>query len=960
MTRAALAFAKRKRITDMMKTRMYKTVIPWLCAICCLFAIFALAPAYADEEDSSTLKIAVYNNSYFAYQDDQGVWRGTDIECMINVAQRAGFKPMFIDSANDADFLGNLNRGVYDIVADVVRDPERDQNYLFSDAVQGTEYATLAVRLDDDRWIYGNVDQVSHMKIGLIASYTINSVFRKWCTQRGVTPTIIEYPDIESLLAALENSEIDAELYTVMYDKEGLAKCRPIMKILPQDCYFAFRKNDYALKNSFDTTLAQILSNNPFYLTDLKKKYAEQFNSGTILFTKLERQYLRDHPDVTVAMVTDNAPYFEETPDGTGQGILPEYFKILAEKLGIHFTFKNYATYEAAVAAVQKGEADLMSFYTGGLISANQFDLILTDPFLDTTNVLITKAGHTGQNETIAIRHFSLDPAKRELGNALKNSQLKDYGTSAACFRALENDEVNVAIFELPVATWLLNQTNSANYDLKPLPRLTMEICGATRSGNTILCSVLNKGIVATKGDVNGLVANATQSKNTWRTFVARLSPWVIVLVTATLSLLVAGLAWALILLRRRQKERTAVLADQAETERQKLQITAIKKTAEERNQFFANISHDMRTPLNAVLGFSILGRKADVTPTEKDEYLRKIENAGNLMLDLVNDTLTLSRIHSGKLEMKLTACSSNIEEMYKPVFETVRSLAAAKQIHFTVNASEAQCRLVLIDQLNMQKILLNLLTNAVKYTPAGGHVCVRFWNETDADGNVDSLTSVQDDGIGISPEFQSRIFEPFTQEKRPGYESTGTGLGLAIVKQLIDMMGGTITLDSTSNKGSTFTIRQHLQEVTEPAVTPQTPAKPPALDCLTSNKILLCEDNALNQEIACAMLAYHKLEVTTAENGKVGVELFASSPPGTYAAILMDLRMPILDGYEATRLIRKLDRPDAAVIPIIAMTADAFADDIQRCLDSGMNDHIAKPINPQILFTTLAKYLKQ
>ncbi len=509
----------------MTKNSSTKNLSLFIGAFFLLVALFMSPLVRADSDTPATLKVAVYNNSYFAYQDDQGVWRGTDIECMINVAQRAGFKPVFIDSANDADFLGNLNRGVYDIVADVVRSPERDQNYLFSDAVQSTEYGTLAVRLDDERWIYGNVDQVSHMKIGFIASYTINSLFRNWCSQRGVTPAIIEYPTIESLLAALENGEIDAELYTVMYDKDGLAKCRPIMRLLPQDCYFAFRKDDYALKNSFDTALAQILSNNPFYLTDLKKKYAEQFNSGTILFTKTERQYLLTHPDVTVAMVTDNAPYFEETTDGTGQGILPEYFKILSEKLGIRFKFKNYATYEAAVAAVQKGEADLMSFYTGGLISANQFDLILTDTFLDTTSVLITKAGHTGQNETIAIRHFSLDPARRELGQALKGSHLKDYGTSAACFRALENDEVSAAIFELPVATWLLNQTNSANYTLKPLPGLTMEICGATRSGNTILCSVLNKGIVATKGDMNGLVANATQSKNTWRTFVARLSP---------------------------------------------------------------------------------------------------------------------------------------------------------------------------------------------------------------------------------------------------------------------------------------------------------------------------------------------------------------------------------------------------------------------------------------------------
>lgn len=949
---------KRKKNPTMMNTRIYTTLTTCLCTFCWLCAFFTVGIAYADNGSPSALKIAVYNNSNFAYQDDLGLWRGMDIECMINVAQRAGFSPEFIDSANDDDFLGNLDRGVYDIVADVGRTPEREEKYLFSDMVQGTAYSTLAVRRNDNRWIFGDINQVSKMRIGLISSYTINALFRKWCDDRGVTPVIVEYPSIEALSAALESGDIDAEIYTAMYEKEGEAKFRTIMKFLPQDYYFAFRKDSPALKNSFDTALAQILSDNPFYLTDLKKKYANQFAPKTLLFSQTEKRYLRTHQEVTVAMVVDNAPYYQETPDNQGKGILPEYFKLLAEKTGLRFTFKNYPTYEAAINAVQEGNADLMGFYTGGLISANQFGLALTDSYVDTTSVLLSKVGMDGQPKTIGSRHLSLDPTNRELGPDLKDASLRDYGTSIACFKALESNEIEAAIFELPVATWLLNQTNATNYTLKPLPGMTMEVCGATRTGNTLLCAILNKGIAATKSDISGLITNATQSENNWRTFIARLSPWVIALVTSVLLLLIILLVWALILLQRRQRERTAVLAAQAEMEREKMQVAAIKKNVEERNHFFANISHDMRTPLNAVLGFAVLARKPDVTTVEKDAYLQKIENAGTLMLDLVNDTLTLSRIHSGKMEMNLVPCNSNISEFYKPVFETVRTLAAAKNITFTLDEKRALNRTILADRLNMQKILLNLLTNAVKYTPSGGHVNVRFWNETTAAGIIESLISVEDDGIGIAPEFQSHIFEPFSQENRPGYESTGTGLGLAIVKQLVDLMGGTITLKSTLNKGSTFTIRHQLQEAQGQAPAPKIEESFQKLNILTSNKIILCEDNALNQEIACAMLKYQNIEVSIAANGKAGMELFAASPPGTYAAILMDLRMPIMDGYEATRQIRKLNHPDAATIPIIAMTADAFADDIQRCLDCGMNDHIAKPINSQVLYATLAKYL--
>jgi signal transduction histidine kinase len=231
-----------------------------------------------------------------------------------------------------------------------------------------------------------------------------------------------------------------------------------------------------------------------------------------------------------------------------------------------------------------------------------------------------------------------------------------------------------------------------------------------------------------------------------------------------------------------------------------------LEKNAEEKNQFFANISHDLRTPLNAILGFSHLARQTD-NAAEQKTYLEKINSAGQLMLDLVNDTLTMSKLKSGKLELHLEPLPP-ADILFAPVLDVVREAATAKNISLQVNASQALNRPTLGDKLNLQKILLNLLTNAIKYTPAGGHIKVTIWNETAADGGIDSLFSVQDDGIGVAPEFQERIFEPFTQEKRPGYENFGTGLGLAIVKQLVKLMGGTITLDSVPNQGSTFTVR--------------------------------------------------------------------------------------------------------------------------------------------------------
>ena len=928
--------------------------------ICLLGSSFVTTPVQAVNKEQEEIKVAVLNNSNYAYQDEHGVWRGMDIECMLSMAQRAGFKVVFLDSANDADFLGSLNKDTYDIVADVGKTPERAQQYLFADTVQGTASSTMAVRAKDDRWEYGDVNQISRMKIGVVASYFINNIFRKWCKDRGLTPTIVEYPNIEALSNALESGEIDGEVYTALFEKEGKARFRPIMNFLPQDYYFVFRKDDVRLKNRFDSAMSQLLAEDPYYLSNLKKKYDEQFSYQAPAYTVSEKQYLAGHPVLKVAAVADNAPYFSQKGEGVRRGIIPEYFKLLGEKTGLKFQFVTYATYAAAVKAVSTGEVDLFSAYSGGLVNANEANLVLTNKYIDAGNVILTRAeANITQPRTVGLLNLSVNPNTRERGRELAKADVKFYKNARTCLAALDNGEIEAAVFSLPVASWLLNQTSSARYTVRPLPSLNMEACMALKQGNTSLFSILNKGIMVTNNSMSSIVAGAIQPENSWRVFVSRLSPTAMVVSIGILSVLVAVLAWLLLMLKRRQQERTMVLAAQAETEKQKIKVEAMQKNAEEHNQFFANISHDMRTPLNAILGFSNLAKKETRLEVIQD-YLQKIYTSGNLLLDLVNDTLTMSKLKSDKLEIKLAPTCFDEENFLKPVLGAVQSLAKDKQITFKIDADGVLERCVLADKLILQKILLNLLTNAIKYTPRGGHVTVCFRNEQAADGGIDSVIAVHDDGIGISPEFQKKIFEPFVQEKRPGYENQGTGLGLSIVKQMVELLGGKITVASVKNQGSTFTVWLRLQRADQELLAPAGAVTVPVdLNSLAGRKILLCEDNALNREIANVLLKSKGMEVTNAENGRVGVDLFAGSPEGTFSAVLMDVRMPVLDGLAATKEIRNLGKADSKTIPILAMTADAFEDDIKKCLAAGMNDHIAKPVEPEILFATLAKHIK-
>ena len=413
---------------------------------------------------------------------------------------------------------------------------------------------------------------------------------------------------------------------------------------------------------------------------------------------------------------------------------------------------------------------------------------------------------------------------------------------------------------------------------------------------------------------------------------------------------LVAGLILALISLSRRSREKAAILAARAENEQEKIKLEAIAKNAEEKNQFFSNISHDMRTPLNAIIGFSSLASKENVSGVARD-YLSKIQSSGELLLELINDTLNLSKLNSGKLKLRLepVACA----DIFNSVVIPIREAAETKNIEFTATKSEV-LPYILADRLNLQKVILNLLTNAVKYTPSGGHVSLSIGCDRETDGKYKGFIVVKDDGIGISPEFLPHIYEPFAQEQSTGYEGTGTGLGLAIVKQLVDLMGGTITVDTVKGKGTTFTIKLPIQEAATPAETAAIPLQRAGMAKLAGKKILLCEDNALNREIAGAILKKQGMVVTYAENGQKGVDIFKASAAGEYVAIFMDLRMPVLDGFGATSAIRGLPREDALKVPIIAMTADVFAETVEKCLTSGMNAHLSKPVDPDKMYQVL------
>jgi CheY-like chemotaxis protein len=369
-------------------------------------------------------------------------------------------------------------------------------------------------------------------------------------------------------------------------------------------------------------------------------------------------------------------------------------------------------------------------------------------------------------------------------------------------------------------------------------------------------------------------------------------------------------------------------------------------------------MSHDIRTPLNGIIGMTYLALEEDNPPRTAD-CLAKIDTSSKFLLGLINDVLDMSRAESDRIELNPEPYP--IGEYNEYLDAVIRPLCREKGQSFMLDESLALNQLVpLADKLRTNQIMFNLLSNAVKYTPEGGTITYRISGVSLGDGRVAVEHRITDTGIGMSGEFQKVLFQPFSQEARDdNSETRGSGLGLAIVKKLVDLMGGTIRVRSEIGKGTTFLVRLEFDAIPgESALRPRQAAgeNGSGAGALAGKHILLCEDHPLNQEIVKALLEQKGAMVEIAVNGRRGVDLFAASAPGYYDAVLMDIRMPVMDGITAAGKIRAMKRADAARVPIVAMTADAFEEDVQKCLNAGMNSHLAKPIDPELLFRTLAE----
>ena len=404
------------------------------------------------------------------------------------------------------------------------------------------------------------------------------------------------------------------------------------------------------------------------------------------------------------------------------------------------------------------------------------------------------------------------------------------------------------------------------------------------------------------------------------------------------------------------EEQRRARLTEELKLKNTELEtaIESAESAAKAKSEFLSRMSHDIRTPMNAIIGLTHLAQKEDNIETVRN-YLAKISASSKFLLGLINDILDMSKIENGNLTLNPEPFTK--KEFVISINTVIRPLMDQRNIHFICRVDEGpEC--ILVDKLRFNQIFFNLLSNAGKFTQEGGEVSIILENLPAVDEKAGMRFCVRDNGVGMSEEFLEHIYDPFSQEhSKLSNSSKGTGLGLPIVKSLVEAMGGTISVKSKLGEGTEFTVDLYLP-VTEAPVDDLAQYKPDT--SLQNKQILLVEDNEINTFVAKIILEQAGCIITTAENGRIAVETFEKSQPGTFSAILMDVRMPEMDGLEATHTIRALDRADAKTIPIIAMTADAFAEEQKRTIDAGMNYHISKPINPHELYSVLAEFVNK
>ena len=947
---------KNSGISENVQTLMRKSV----CAMLCLLLLLSVAlpvKAAAETAPAKVVRVGSFEDT-FNYCNEKGARKGYGYELLETLSGYTGWQFEY-GTCDWSDCFEKLENGEIDIMGGISYTEDRAEEMLFSDEPMGEEKYYLYADLSRTDLSTSDYKTLNGKKIGVLMGAESEVMLTEWEEKHGLKTQHVNISNNEDVKQKLANHEIDCfvSLEESYWAELGIST---ITRVGKSSIYYAINKDRADIKEELDNAMRALDEEAPFYTADLCKKYFS-LDYKPIL-TGEEKAWLKEHGAIRMGFLTSDSGVSTYDP-ATGEitGTITDYIQFARDCLGnqeLEFQLVGYDDKEAELNALKSGEIDMIFHFDQSPNLAEEYRVACTNTTWTSNMMAVTNKQLFIENEVnrVAVPQNKIS-LTRYIAFYYPQWEIVDCAAQEDAIKLVKDGQADCFI------TGINSEAKySKNYGFYsvPLPN-PANSCFAVKSGNRSLLSILNKTIKAMPA--NMLTSSLAMHKSSARK--VTLSEFIrdnffMVLLVSSIFVAVILLTILKLLLKARKAEAAArKAANDTQELNAKLQIAA--ENAESANRakstFLFNMSHDIRTPMNAIIGYADLASRHLDDPAKLEKYMENIQVCGQNLLMLLNNVLDLARIENDKTEMEYSV--SDVDKDFRNCIAMFRNQADSKGQTLTVT-TQLPYPYIYADIPHLTEVCTNLVSNAVKYTGAGGTIrCGITQKPGEKEGWCDTVVTVADNGIGMSQEFQKHIFEPFERERTSTVSKVeGSGIGMGIVKKLVGLMGGTVEVESKIGVGSTFTVTIPCRIASEDEIQAKREINPSDQKCLCGTRILLTEDNDLNAEIATELLQEEGCTVDRAKDGVECVDMLEKAANGTYQLILMDIQMPVMNGYDATKKIRRMDDPQKANIPIVAMTANAFSEDKQVALDAGMNDHIAKPINMSVLVPTLRKYL--
>ena len=931
-----------------------------ICAVLCLLLLLSVAlpvKAAAETAPAKVVRVGSFEDT-FNYCNEKGARKGYGYELLQTLSGYTGWQFEYV-TCDWSDCFEKLENGEIDIMGGISYTEDRAEEMLFSDEPMGEEKYYLYVDLSRTDISASNFKTLNGKKVGVLMGTEPEVMLTEWEEKHGIKTQHVNISNNEDVKQKLANHEIDCfvSLEESYWADLGIST---ITRVGKSSIYYALNKDRSDLKEELDNAMSTLDEEAPFYTADLCKRYFS-LDYKPIL-TGEEKAWLRKHGAIRMGFLTSDRGVSTYDP-ATGEitGTIIDYIQFAADCLGnqeLEFQLVGYDDKEAELNALKSGEIDMIFHFDQSPNLAEEYRVARTNTTWTANMMVVTNQQLFTENKVnrVAVPQNKIS-LTRYIAFYYPQWEIVDCDTQEDAIKLVKDGQADCFITGVSSEA---KYSKIYGFYSVPLPN-PANSCFAVNSGNRSLLSILNKTIKAMPA--NMLTSSLAMHKSSLRK--VTLSEFIkdnFVMVLLVGSIAVAVILLTILkLLRKVRKAEAAARKAASDTQELNAKLQIAVENAESANHakstFLFNMSHDIRTPMNAIIGYADLASRHSDDPAKLKKYMENIQVCGQNLLMLLNNVLDLARIENDKTEMEYSV--SDVEKDFRNCIAMFQNQADSKGQTLTVT-TQLPYPYIYADIPHLTEVCTNLVSNAVKYTGAGGTIrCGITQKPGEKEGWCDTVVTVADNGIGMSQEFQKHIFEPFERERTSTVSKVeGSGIGMGIVKKLVELMGGTVEVESKIGVGSTFTVTIPCRIASEDEIQAKREINPSDQKCLCGTRILLTEDNDLNAEIATELLQEEGCTVDRAKDGVECVDMLEKAANGTYQLILMDVQMPVMNGYDATKKIRRMDDPQKANIPIVAMTANAFSEDKQVALDAGMNDHIAKPINMSVLVPTLRKYL--